>query len=128
MPSPRLGGGVRSGPAARCAALDLDQNPANLRQISLIRAYLGQREQALDAAYRRLETYPPDWDSLLYAAAIRDLASVYMLLEDADSAVAYLERSLSIPAGLSPHELHLEPWWDPLRDHPGFRRLVEGTQ
>jgi TolB-like protein len=112
----------------RVAAMDPDQNSANLRQIALIKAYLGQREEALEAAYRVLETYPPDWDSLEHSAAIGNLASVYMLLEDADSAVAYLDRSLSIPAGLSPHELRLDPWWDALRDHPGFTRLVEGTQ
>jgi len=39
----------------------------------------------------------------------------------------YLEYLLSIPAGgiISVPTLRLDPDWDPLREHPRFRRLVE---
>jgi hypothetical protein len=32
---------------------------------------------------------------------------------------------LSIPSEISPAWLRIDPGWDPLRDHPRFKKLVE---
>lgn len=41
------------------------------------------------------------------------------------TALALLERSLQIPAGITLSELRHDPTWDPLRSDPQFQRLIE---
>jgi hypothetical protein len=43
-----------------------------------------------------------------------------------DLAVDQIEYLLSIPGGLSIPLLQLDPAWAPLREHPRFKKLVEG--
>jgi hypothetical protein len=59
------------------------------------------------------------------------LGEVFRLMGQADSARVYyeaaiteLEGLLSIPSHLSAAVLRMDPRWDPLREHPRFRRLV----
>jgi serine/threonine-protein kinase len=42
-----------------------------------------------------------------------------------DAAIDQLELLLSIPSTLSVPLLRLDPAWDPLRDHPRFKKLLE---
>ena len=34
-------------------------------------------------------------------------------------------RMFSVPGECSPTMIEREPWWDPLRDHAGYRELVD---
>ena len=43
---------------------------------------------------------------------------------DLDTAFALLERSLQKPAGITVHELRLDPVWDPLRGDPRLEQLL----
>ncbi len=52
------------------------------------------------------------------------LAAVYTLVGEHDAAIEQLEYLLSIPSWWSAWDLRLDPRWDPLRDHPRFRKLV----
>jgi serine/threonine-protein kinase len=54
-----------------------------------------------------------------------DLAHIYVLLGEYDIAINKLEYLLSIPSYISVPILHLDPRWDPLRQHPKFQRLLE---
>jgi TolB-like protein len=54
------------------------------------------------------------------------VAEMLVLLGDHGAAVERLAYLLSIPSGVSVGHLRLDPLYDPLRDHPGFRRLLEG--
>jgi hypothetical protein len=52
---------------------------------------------------------------------------VYILTGDHEKALDGLEELLRIPYYLSPGWLRIDPTFDPLREHPRFRKLVEGT-
>jgi tetratricopeptide (TPR) repeat protein len=53
------------------------------------------------------------------------LARAYALLGDRDSTVVQLERWLKLPATVSPEYFRIAPGLGLVRDHPGFRRLLE---
>jgi hypothetical protein len=44
-----------------------------------------------------------------------------------ESALQHIEHLLSVPGLLSPGWLKIDPTFGPLRNHPGFERLVSGT-
>jgi serine/threonine-protein kinase len=56
--------------------------------------------------------------------AVEALAQVYTMVGEHEAAITELEGLLSIPSHLSAAVLRMEPRWDPLREHPRFRRLV----
>jgi hypothetical protein len=47
-----------------------------------------------------------------------------MLCRDFDTALALLDRSLQTPAGITIHELRLDPIWDPLRNDARFQQML----
>ena len=55
----------------------------------------------------------------------RDMAQIYIMVEEFDSAINEIEYLLSVPGALSIPLLRLDPAWDPLRDHPRFQKLLE---
>jgi hypothetical protein len=55
------------------------------------------------------------------------LARTYALVGEPDLALDQLEPLLRIPFYLSPGWLRVDPAFDPLRNNPRFRRLVERT-
>jgi hypothetical protein len=56
---------------------------------------------------------------------IEDLARVYVMVGEYDLATEQLEYLLSIPGELSIPLLQLDPAWNPLRDHPHFKKFIE---
>ena len=55
------------------------------------------------------------------------LARIYLLVGEPEKALDQLEPLLRIPYYLSPGWLRIDPTFDPLRNNPRFRKLVEGT-
>ena len=55
---------------------------------------------------------------------IASLARIYVMTGNYDAAVEQLELLLSRPGPLSGGWLRADPFWDPLRSHPGFQRLA----
>ena len=47
------------------------------------------------------------------------------MLGDYDAAVDQIQYLLSVPARLSIPVLELDPAWNPLRDHPRFKKIIE---
>jgi hypothetical protein len=45
-----------------------------------------------------------------------------------EPAIEILERLLTIPSPVSVAQLRVSPFWDPLRQYPGFQRLVRGPE
>jgi hypothetical protein len=56
---------------------------------------------------------------------VEELTRIYVMVGEHDEAIDQLEDLLSIPGPLSIPFLQLNPTWDPLRDHPRFKKLIE---
>ncbi len=57
---------------------------------------------------------------------VEALAKIYVMVGEFEAAIDQLDFLLSIPGDLSIPLLRLDPAWAPLRDHPRFKRLLEG--
>jgi len=55
---------------------------------------------------------------------VQNLAEIYVMVGEFDKAVKELEFLLSHPAVISIPLLQLDPAWEPLRDHPHFKKLI----
>ena len=56
---------------------------------------------------------------------LEDLARIYVMVDRRNEAIAIVERLLKMHSELSVAMLRRHPIWDPLRDHPDFKKLVE---
>jgi tetratricopeptide (TPR) repeat protein len=81
-------------------------------------ASLGRKEDAIQSGKKGLEL-------LQNLNTARDMAQIYMVVEEFDAAVDQIEYMLSFPGGLSIPLLKIDPLWDPLREHPCFKKLIE---
>ena len=88
-------------------------------------ALLGRNEEAVRAGEQAVELAPISIDALEGADQAIELAKIYSRVGEADKALDLIDELLSIPCDLSVGLLRLDPVWDPLRDHPRFRALLE---
>ena len=109
-------------------------NPREGRPLSLlamIDAGLEQGGQAIAEARRAVELEPFEKSSTNAPIVRCNLAVVYAWTEQADLAIAELDKLADKPAGANiPSQptygdLKLNPVWDPLRSHPGFTGLMQ---
>jgi tetratricopeptide (TPR) repeat protein len=110
---------------------ELDSRPYDHRLHSALgRAYavLGRDDDAVAAAKRAVELNPVSRDSLEGPSPAIDFAKISARVGDHEQAIDRLEELLSIPSRVSAPLLRLDPAWDPLRDHPRFQELLEGSR
>jgi non-specific serine/threonine protein kinase len=88
-------------------------------------AGLGRNDEAIREGKRSVELYPVSKDAFDGTNGVRDLALIYTMVGEYDAAVDQIEYLLSIPSWVSYHDLRLDPFWDPLREHPRFQELLE---
>jgi TolB-like protein/Tfp pilus assembly protein PilF len=89
-------------------------------------AGLGDKAVALREARAAIEANAQD--AVRRADAEINLAQIQAYLGDADAAIEALPHLLETPAGLTPAELRLDPFWDPLRKDPRFAKLIAEPQ
>ncbi|MBS0193383.1 MAG: hypothetical protein JSR34_03990 [Proteobacteria bacterium] len=90
-------------------------------QAPLIYAGLGDWQQA-DAVASQAVGFAQG-DTVETAFAMQAQAIVYAQQGERDKALALLTRLLAMPAGSTPPQLALDPFWDPLRSDPRFVAL-----
>jgi serine/threonine-protein kinase len=90
-------------------------------------AYAGHTDEAVREGKLAQERLPISKDAYQGAYIQHQLARIYLLVGQPDQALDQLEPLLKIPYYLSPAWLKIDPAFDPLRKHPRFRKLVEGT-
>ena len=90
-------------------------------------AYLGRRQEAIAEGERGLALRPMSQDAYGGAYNQLQLARIYILAGEPEKALDQLEPLLRVPFYLSPGWLRIDPTFDPLRSHPRFKRLVEGS-
>ena len=99
--------------------------PFGVANIAFGYAGLGRKEEAIRKAERAVEMLPTVRDAVDGPFLIYFLAQVYAQVGEPQKAVERLEEVLSIPSGYTVPLLRLEPFWDPIRDHPRFQELLE---
>jgi tetratricopeptide (TPR) repeat protein len=90
-------------------------------------AYLGRKAEAIAEGRRGVALVPMGRDAYIGAYIQHQLARIYTMAGEPEQALDQLEGLLKIPYYLSPGWLRIDPTFDPLRKHPRFRKLVEGT-
>ncbi|MHC4556404.1 MAG: protein kinase domain-containing protein [Planctomycetota bacterium] len=88
-------------------------------------AGLGRKEDAIREGKRGVELFPVSKDAMRGPYRVEDLARIHVMVGEHDEAIEQLEDLLSIPGPLSIRLLRLDPAWDPLRNHPRFKKLIE---
>jgi serine/threonine-protein kinase len=71
-----------------------------------------------------VEIQPVSKEAIRGTKWVEELARIYMMVDEFDAAIDQLEYLLSIPGQLSIPFLQLNPAWDPLRNHPRFKKLI----
>jgi len=105
--------------------IDTPDNEKVLSSLGVALAALGQHDEAIEAALRATEIVPLATDPWFAQAHIADLAWVYTLLGEYDSAFEQLEILLERPSRITISFLKMDPRWAPLRDQPRFKELEE---
>ncbi len=93
--------------------------------LAIAYAGLDRKEDALREGKLAVELLPVSKEAMRGATRVEKLARIYVMVGEYDLAIEQLEYLLSIPSELSIPLLRLDPVWEPLRDHPRFKNLLE---
>ena len=138
-PKPLLSGWIHQfsgSPAAARAAFDsartileaeLAERPADYRlhgALGQALAGLGRKDEAIRTGRGAIELFPASKDAYFSPESQLALAYIYASVGEPDSAVTQLEHYFSGPHIWSAKAIALDPRFEVLKDHPGFRALV----
>jgi len=103
-----------------------DPNKAWLRSaVGIAYAGLGRKDDAIREGKRAVDLLPYDKDAQRGFRHLKDLAKIYVMVDEYDKAIDQLKFLLSVPGELSIPLLQLEQTWDPLCDHPRYNEILE---
>ena len=95
--------------------------------LGLAQAYAGRKDVAIRLGLRGVSLGPVSVDAQVGPYFMQQLARIYVLTGQPDKAIDQLETLLRIPYVVSRAWLRIDPNFDPIRNHPRFKKLVEGT-
>ena len=90
-------------------------------------AYLGRKAEAIAEGEKGVALLPIAKDGYTGPYLQHQLVRIYIVVGEPEKALDRLEPLLKVPYYLSPGWLRVDPNFDPLRNNPRFRKLVEGT-
>jgi len=93
-------------------------------QLGFAYARLGRRGEAVREGRRAIELLPLSRDAFEGADRMLNLAVIYAVLGDRDSAVGQLRALLEIPSWVTPGDLRVNSDWAAVRDDPRFQQLA----
>lgn len=106
----------------------LEKTPDDPRlhsSLGIALAGLGLPERAVAEGVRATELLPRSVDGFYYLPYAVDLAHIYALVGDRDSALRQLEHLLENPSLISVPWLEIDPRWGSLRGDSSFQQLLE---
>ncbi len=106
----------------------IEEQPGDERfhsSLGIAYAGLGRKEDAIREGKLAVELLPVTKDAWRGTLRVQDLARIYVMVGKYDAAIDHLEFLVSVPGEMSIPLLRLDPAWDPLRDHPRFKKLIE---
>jgi len=120
--------GDQFGKAVKILEADVAKRPEDARlHTSLGVAYAGlaRYDEAIRSGQRGVELMPIAKDTFVGTWLLQDLGWIYVMAGEHAAAVDAFDRILAIPSVWSIELLLADPRIDPLRDHEGFRALVD---
>jgi len=112
---------------------DRPQDPRYHTSLGLAYAYLGRKEEAIEEGNRATQLYPVSKDSAQGPIYVLNLARIYAVIGKYEEAIDRLEYMLYNPTAeylwqlITIPVLQLDSQWDLLREHPRFKRLLQGN-
>src|SRR5438132_691323 len=94
-------------------------------QLAKVLAYLGEKDAALAEARRASELLPESKDAFGGPEIAAGVAEVHAILGDNGRAIEILDGLLNRPSAVTVQGLKVNPIWDPLRNDPRFRALID---
>ena len=104
---------------------DVPDDASRHAQLGAIFAGLGRKEEAIREGKRAVELLPESKDAFDGPQVTIALAQIYCWTGEKEQALQLIERSLSTPNGINVPLLKLDPVWDPIRDDPRFKALID---
>jgi len=93
--------------------------------LGLVNAALGNKAEAIRLGKRATELNPVQSDPWSSGEEILlEMAQINILVGEYEKAIEQIEILLSIPSRVTKWRLKLDPIYDPIRDHPGFQKLI----
>jgi serine/threonine-protein kinase len=91
------------------------------------RAYagLGRKREAIREAIAAADMVPLSRDAVDAPGFMQDLAQVYAWVGEPDKALDLLDRLLGMPFDMTAAGVAIDPGWDPVRDHPRYRAILD---
>ncbi len=109
----------------------IKQQPKDERfhsSLGIVYAGLGRKEDAIREGKLAVELLPVSTDAWRGCYRVKDLARISVMVGEFDAAIEQLKFLLDRPSEMSIPLLRLDPGWDPLRDHPRFKKLIEADK
>ncbi len=95
------------------------------RRLGFVYAALGRTDEAIREGELALQLLPVSRDALGARNQLYWLAVIYTYTGEYEQAIDQLELLLNMPSWISVPYLRIDPTWDPLRDDPRFKALIE---
>ena len=102
------------------------EDRTSLSESAWVYVCLGRNADALRLAREAAESMPIKKDAILGVNFLVGLAQIEAHTGQSEQAVKLLRQLLTIPAGeyISVARLKIDPVWDPIRNDPGFQKLL----
>jgi TolB-like protein/Tfp pilus assembly protein PilF len=102
------------------------EDRTSLSELAWVYVCLGRNADALRVAREAAKALPLEKDAIFGAYFLLGLAQIEAHTGQSEEAVRILRQLLTIPAGeyVSVTRLKIDPVWDPIRNDPGFQRLL----
>ena len=102
------------------------EDHTSFAELAWIYVCLGRNADALRVAREAAEAMPIEKDAFVGPDFLVGLAQIEAHTGQSEEAVKLLRQLLTIPAGeyISVARLKIDPVWDPIRNDPGFQKLL----
>jgi tetratricopeptide (TPR) repeat protein len=102
------------------------EDRTSVTELAWVYVCLGRNADALRIAREAAESMTVEKDAIVGANFLLGLAQIEAHIGQSEEAVKTLRQLLTIPAGeyVSLTRLKIDPVWDPIRNDPGFQKLL----